>query len=98
MSDTIAALKTWKSKTGLQDHNPDRVNYRARKNRWINPTAIETSLFNILKYIAHELENSQAATNFADSIERSYADLELIVRHSHNARKPPSFEDGFFSF
>ena len=41
----------------------------------ISPSA-DADLFNILKYIAHELENPQAATDFADGVERCYTDLE----------------------
>ena len=41
----------------------------------ISPSA-DADLFNILKYIAYELENPQAATDFADGVERCYADLE----------------------
>jgi len=41
----------------------------------ISPSA-DADLFNILEYIAHELENPQAATDFADGVERCYADLE----------------------
>lgn len=41
----------------------------------ISPSA-DADLFKILKYIAHELTNPQAATDFADGVERCYADLE----------------------
>ena len=41
----------------------------------ISPSA-DADLFGILKYIAYELENQQAATDFADGVERCYADLE----------------------
>ena len=48
----------------------------------ISPSA-DADLFNILKYIAHELENPQAATDFADGVERCYADLEeMPAAHS----------------
>ena len=41
----------------------------------ISPSA-DADLFSILKYIAYELENQQAATDLADRVERCYADLE----------------------
>lgn len=41
----------------------------------ISPSA-DADLFSILKYIAYELENPKAATDFADGVERCYADLE----------------------
>lgn len=43
----------------------------------ISPSA-DADLFGILKYIAYELENPQAASDFADGIERCYADLEEL--------------------
>ncbi len=43
----------------------------------ISPSA-NADLFNILKYIAYELENPQAASELADGIERCYADLEEL--------------------
>ena len=43
----------------------------------ISPSA-DADLFKILKYIAYELENPQAATNFADAVEKCYADLEML--------------------
>ena len=48
----------------------------------ISPSA-DADLFNILKYIAYELENPQAATDFADGVESCYADLaEMPSAHS----------------
>ena len=41
----------------------------------ISPSA-NADLFNALKYIAHELENPQAATKLADGVEKCYVDLE----------------------
>ena len=41
----------------------------------ISPSA-NADLFNILKYVAYELENPQAAAELADAVERCYADLE----------------------
>ena len=41
----------------------------------ISPSA-DADLFNILKYIAYELEDPQAAAAFADGVEKCYADLE----------------------
>ena len=43
----------------------------------ISPSA-DADLFNILKYIMHELENPQAAPNFADGVAKCYADLETL--------------------
>ena len=43
----------------------------------ISPSA-DADLFGIIKYIAYELENQQAATDFADGIEKCYADLETF--------------------
>ena len=43
----------------------------------ISPSA-DADLFGILKYIALDLENPQAATEFADQIEKCYADLEEL--------------------
>ena len=43
----------------------------------ISPSA-NADLFNILRYIAQELENPQAATDFADGVEKCYADLESM--------------------
>ena len=43
----------------------------------ISPTA-NADLFNILRYIAQELENPQAATELADKIEKCYLDLQLM--------------------
>ncbi len=43
----------------------------------ISPSA-NADLFNILKYIAYELENPQAASELAGGIERCYADLEEL--------------------
>ena len=41
----------------------------------VSPSA-NADLFNALRYVACELENPQAATKLADSIEKCYADLE----------------------
>ena len=41
----------------------------------ISPSA-NADLFNALKYIACELENSQAAARLADAVEKCYSDLE----------------------
>ena len=43
----------------------------------ISPSA-DADLFSIIKYIAQELENPQAATDFADCVEKCYADLETF--------------------
>ncbi len=43
----------------------------------ISPTA-NADLFNILRYIAQELENPQAATELADKIEKCYLDLQSM--------------------
>ena len=43
----------------------------------ISPSA-DADLFGIIKYIAHELENPSAATDFADGLEKCYADLETF--------------------
>ena len=43
----------------------------------ISPSA-NADLFNILRYSAQELENSQAATELADKIEKCYLDLQSM--------------------
>ena len=43
----------------------------------ISPSA-DAELLGIIKYIAYELENPQAASDFADGVERCYADLEEL--------------------
>ena len=43
----------------------------------ISPSA-NADLFNILRYIAQELENPQAATELADKIEKCYLDLQSM--------------------
>ena len=43
----------------------------------ISPSA-DADLFDIIKYIAQELENHQAATDFADGVEKCYAELETF--------------------
>ena len=43
----------------------------------ISPSA-DADLFGIIKYIAQELENPQAAADFADGVEKCYADLETF--------------------
>ena len=43
----------------------------------ISPSA-NADLFNVLRYIAQELENPQAATELADKIEKCYLDLQSM--------------------
>ncbi len=43
----------------------------------ISPSA-NSGLLNILRYIAQELENPQAATEFADKVEICYLDLQSM--------------------
>ena len=43
----------------------------------ISPS-VNADLFNILRYIAQELENPQAATELADKIEKCYLDLQSM--------------------
>ena len=48
----------------------------------ISPSA-DADLFGILRYIAYELGNPQAASNLADGVEKCYADLEeMPAAHS----------------
>ena len=53
----------------------------------ISPSA-NADLFDALEYIAHELENPQAATKLADGIERCYADLERFPAAHELCRDP----------
>ena len=53
----------------------------------ISPSA-DADLFGILKYIAHDLENPKAATDFADGVEKCYADLERFPS-SHSLCEDP---------
>ena len=55
----------------------------------ISPSA-DADLFGIFKYIAQELENPQAATDFADGVEKCYADLETFPS-SHSFCDDPLF-------
>ena len=43
----------------------------------ISPSA-NADLFNILRYIAQELENPQAASSLADGVEKCYSDLQAM--------------------
>ena len=52
----------------------------------ISPSA-NADLFNALKYIAYELENPQAATSFADGVEKCYDDLEEFPAAQNRIRE-----------
>ena len=53
----------------------------------ISPSA-NADLFNVLKYIAYELENPSAAQKLADGVERCYADLEEMPAAHELCRDP----------
>lgn len=44
--------------------------------RVVISSSADADLMGILRYIAYELGNPQAATDFADAVEKCYADLE----------------------
>lgn len=53
----------------------------------ISPSA-NADLFNVLKYIAYELKNQQAAAKLADGIGKCYADLEEFPAAHELCRDP----------
>lgn len=60
----------------------------------ISPSA-NADLFKVLKYIAYELENPQAAAKLADGVDKCYADLEELPAAHELCRDPVLSRSGY---